>query len=418
VDLAAVKESGELILAVNSGSSSLKFGLYRNPQPECDPALVLAGGATGIGHSNGRLEVYDASGKALVDQAYVLSSQGHAMKEILAAIAQHAGQKPNAVGHRMVHGGPHLREHQIVTPALLRTLEAATQFAPIHIPAALKLLRETEKLLPGVPQYACFDTAFHRTMPETSRHYPLPERLYALGIERFGFHGLSYESLVYRLGDDLPPRVVCAHLGSGASLVALRHGRSIDTSMGMTPVGGIPMATRSGDFDPGILLFLMRTEQLNADQLESLLNHDSGMGAIAGGESDMRLLEQAATEGNVRATLAMEIFAVAARKFIGAYAAELGGLDLLVFTGGIGQNDAAMRDRICHGLDFLGITSGDPARCAKVRVLPAEEELQIARITCQLHPGMLGVAMNPTPPSGAPARDGGSQVDAGSSGNQ
>ncbi len=378
-------ESDELILAVNSGSSSLKFGLYRNSQAECDPALVLAGGATGIGHSNGRLQVNDLSGKALIDQAYKLASQGEAMKEILAAIAQRAGQKPAAVGHRMVHGGPHLREHQIITSALLRTLEAATQFAPIHIPAALKLLHETEKLLSGVPQYACFDTAFHRTMPETSRHYALPERLYDEGIERYGFHGLSYESIVCRLGDDLPARVVCAHLGAGASLVALRRGRSIDTSMGMTPVGGIPMATRSGDFDPGILLFLMRTENLSADQLESLLNRDSGLGAISGGESDMRLLEDAAGKGNVRARLAIEVFAVAVRKTIGAYAAELGGLDLLVFTGGIGEHSASMRERICHGLEFLGITSGDPVWCSKVRVLPSEEELQIARITCKLH---------------------------------
>ncbi|HEX4006445.1 MAG TPA: acetate/propionate family kinase [Acidobacteriaceae bacterium] len=374
-----------LILAVNSGSSSLKFGLYRTPQQSCDPALVLAGGASGIGHPNGRLQITDAAGKTLVDEAYKLASQGEAMREILDAIAHHAGQKPDAVGHRMVHGGPHLREHQLITPALLRTLEAATQFAPIHIPAALKLLRETEKLLPGIPQYACFDTAFHRTMPERSRHFPLPERLYDLGVERFGFHGLSYESMVARLAPAIPERVVGAHLGSGASLVALRKGVSIDTSMGMTPVGGIPMATRSGDFDPGVVLFLMRTEQLSADALESLLNHDSGLGALSGGESDMRLIEQCAEKGDAKAQLALDVFAHGARKMIGAYAAELGGLDLLVFTGGIGEHDASMRNRICQGLDFLGLTSGDPAQCAKVRVMPAQEELQIARITCRLH---------------------------------
>jgi acetate kinase len=186
-------------------------------------------------------------------------------------------------------------------------------------------------------------------------------------------------------GPQIPERIVGAHLGSGASLAALRKGVSIDTSMGMTPVGGIPMATRSGDFDPGVVLFLMRTEQLNADQLESLLNHDSGLGALSGGESDMRLIEQCAQKGDAKAQLALEVFAHAVRKMIGAYAAELGGLDLLVFTGGIGEHDAQMRNRICHGLDFLGLTSGDPAQCAKVRVIPAEEELQIARITCGLH---------------------------------
>jgi acetate kinase len=374
-----------LILAVNSGSSSLKFGLYRTPQGSCDPALVLAGGASGIGHANGNLQINDAAGATLVDVAYRLSSQGEAMKEILDAIAHHAGRKPSAIGHRMVHGGPHLRDHQRIDDALMQTLQAAEQFAPIHIPAAIKLIQETEKLLPSVAQYACFDTAFHRTMPERARHFPLPQRLYDLGIERYGFHGLSYESIVTRLGSELPARTVCAHLGSGASLVALRNGLSIDTSMGMTPVGGIPMATRSGDFDPGVVLFLMRTENLNADQLESLLNHDSGLRALSGGESDMRLLEACAAKDDPKAQLALDVFAHAVRKMIGAYAAELGGLDLLVFTGGIGEHDLQMRNRICQGLEFLGITSGDPAQCAKVRAITSEEELQIARITCRLH---------------------------------
>jgi acetate kinase len=221
-------------------------------------------------------------------------------------------------------------------------------------------------------------------MPEKARHFPLPERLYDLGIERYGFHGLSYESIVTRLGASIPKRAVCAHLGSGASLVALEKGKSVDTSMGMTPVGGIPMATRSGDFDPGVVLYLMRTEQLSADQLESLLNHDSGLGALSGGESDMRLIEQCLAKGDPKARLAIEVFATAVRKTIGAYAAELGGLDLLVFTGGIGEHSASIRDWICGGLGFLGITSGDPEQCSKVQVLTSEEELQIARITCRL----------------------------------
>jgi acetate kinase len=307
------------------------------------------------------------------------------MREILAAIERRLGGKPDAVGHRVVHGGPHLRAHQVITDELLVTLKAATQFAPIHIPAALKLIRETEELLPNVLQYACFDTAFHSTMPERARHFPLPERLYDLGVERFGFHGLSYESIVKRLGAELPARTVCAHLGAGASLVALRNGVSIDTSMGMTPVGGIPMATRSGDFDPGVVLFLMRTEQLSADQLESLLNRDSGLAALSGGESDMRLIDACAAKGDKKAQLAIDVFAHSARKMIGAYAAELGGLDLLVFTGGIGEHSASMRNHICEGLEFLGVTSGDPGQCAKVRAMTAEEELQIARITCRLH---------------------------------
>ena len=374
----------ELILAVNSGSSSLKFGLYQHPPGDCNPVLLLAGGASGIGHSNGRLQVKDAGGASLLDQSYTLSSQGHALKEVLDQIEHQGHERPAAIGHRVVHGGPHLREHQLIDDALLEKLVAATQFAPIHIPAAVALIRETEKLLPEAQQYACFDTAFHSTMPEKARHYPLPQRLYDMGIERYGFHGLSYESVVTRLGPSLPERVVCAHLGSGASLVALRNGKSIDTSMGMTPVGGIPMATRSGDFDPGVVLFLMRTEQLSADQLESLLNHDSGLGALSGGESDMRLIEQCVARGDPRARLAIEVFSHAVRKMIGAYAAELGGLDLLVFTGGIGEHSSAVRDWICDDLDFLGVTSGDPNLCGKVRVLESEEELQIARIVCRL----------------------------------
>jgi acetate kinase len=381
---AGANANGEVVLAVNSGSSSLKFGLYRHPAGECNPQLLLAGGASGIGHPNGRLEVKDAAGTTLLDQAYTLSSQGHALKEILDQVGRLGHGQPAAIGHRVVHGGPHLRAHQLIDDALLEKLVAATQFAPIHIPAAVNLIRETEKLLPNAQQYACFDTAFHSTMPEKARHFPLPERLYDLGIERYGFHGLSYESVVTRLGASIPERVVCAHLGSGASLVALQSGKSIDTSMGMTPVGGIPMATRSGDFDPGVVLYLMRTEELSADQLESLLNHDSGLGALSGGESDMRLLEQCVAKGDPKAKLAIEVFALAVRKMIGAYAAELGGLDLLVFTGGIGEHSAAVRDWICDGLDFLGVTSGDPALCSKVRVLESEEELQIARIVCRL----------------------------------
>lgn len=385
MDVAAVSRSEELVLAVNSGSSSLKFGLYRHPAGECDPKLVLSGGATGIGHPNGRLQVKDEAGTSLVDEAYQLDSQGRALKEILNAMARVAGHRPGAIGHRIVHGGPKVREHQPITDALIAKLQDAVHFAPVHIPAAVKLIRETEKLLPGIAQYACFDTAFHRTMPEVVRHFALPQRLYDMGVERYGFHGLSYESIVHRMGSAMPERVVCAHLGAGASLAALRSGISVDTSMGMTPVGGIPMATRSGDFDPGILLFLMRTEHLSADELESLLNRDSGLGALSGGESDMRLLEESAGKGNAPAQLAIDVFALAVRKQIGAYAAELGGLDLLIFTGGIGEHDGAMRNRICQGLEFLGISSGDPAQCEKVRAMTSEEELQIARITCQLH---------------------------------
>jgi acetate kinase len=374
-----------VILAINSGSSSLKFGLYRVPQKgNTDPELVLSGGADGIGHSNGQLRVKDSAGTTKLEEAYQLRTQGEALNKILGAITRFTGNNPDLIGHRIVHGGPKLRDHARITSDLLKELEASVHFAPLHIPPAVALIRETEKLLPDTAQYACFDTAFHRTMPDVSRRYALPERLYELGVERYGFHGLSYESIAHRLNPTPPARVVCAHLGSGASLAALRDGRSVDTSMGMTPTGGVPMATRTGDLDPGILLFLLRTQKSTADQLEKLLNRESGLGALSGGESDMRLLEQAAANGDAKAQLAIDVFAHAIRKQIGAYAAELGGLDLLVFTGGIGEHSASMRNRICTGLEFLGISSGNPEQCSKVRVMESQEELQIARIVLRI----------------------------------
>ena len=365
-----------LILAVNSGSSSLKFAVFQERGGE--ESEVLGGGADGIGTSAGRLRITDAEGRSLLDESYALATQGEALKEILEAIAKFSSVAPAAVGHRIVHGGPHLREHQAITADLIKTLESAVHFAPLHIPPALALIRETENLLPETPQFACFDTAFHCTMPEESFRFALPDDLYRKGVQRYGFHGLSYESVVHRMGKDMPSRVVCAHLGSGASLVALRDGRSVDTSMGMTPTGGIPMGTRSGDLDPGVLLFLMRTEAMNAGALETLLNHDAGLIALSGGESDMRALEAAMKNGDVRAALAIEIFAGAVRKYIGAYAAELGGLDLLIFTGGIGEHSSFVRNLICQGLEFLGISS-TKGEDSKVAVMASEEEVQIAR---------------------------------------
>lgn len=366
----------ELVLAVNSGSSSLKFGLYADHDGE--ERATFEGGADVIGTRNGRLTVKDAAGKSLLDEKYALDSPTEALKKIVQALSQFAAA-PAAVGHRVVHGGPKLRQHQRITPALVETLETSVHFAPLHIPPAVELIREAERLLPKAKQFACFDTAFHTTMPEASYRYALPQELFEQGVQRYGFHGLSYESVVWRLKKDktgIPARVVCAHLGSGASLAALRDGKSVDTSMGMTPTGGIPMATRVGDLDPGIAVFLMRSEGMDADALETLVNRKSGWAALAGGETDMRRIEEKSKAGDKDAKLAIDIFTSAVRKFIGAYAAELGGLDLLVFTGGIGEHSAGIREKICKGLEFLGVgkTSSD-----KVRVMGSEEELQIAR---------------------------------------
>ena len=361
-----------LILAINSGSSSLKFGLFA--QRDGDESPLYQGEA-----ENGRLTITNASNQSILDEPCASTTQPAALKSILDALANCGAPTPAAVGHRVVHGGPHLRQHQRITPEVITTLEAALHFAPLHIPASLALIRETETLLPHAQQFACFDTAFHATMPEVSTRYAIPEQFYREGVQRYGFHGLSYESVLHRLGPQTPSRVVCAHLGNGASLAAILNGCSIDTSMGLTPTGGIPMSTRTGDLDPGILIFLMRSHGFDADALETLLNRQSGLAALSGGESDMRRLQTAMESGDKKAALAVNIFTNAIRKFIGSYAAELGGLDLLIFTGGIGQHSSFIRNLVCQGLEFLGIHPGDEGPNTKVLPLPSDEETQIAR---------------------------------------
>jgi acetate kinase len=255
---------------------------------------------------------------------------------------------------------------------VLEQLRLAVHFAPLHIPQALTLIASAQSIFPLAAQYACFDDAFHRAMPEVASHLPLPQRYFDAGIQRYGFHGLSYESLVRRLGSRLPERAILAHLGNGASLCALRNGRSIDTTMGLTPTGGIPMGTRSGDLDPGVFLYLMRNEKLGADELEDLLNHQSGLFALSSGESDVKALEERALANDPHAALALDIFATAVRKTIGAYVALLGGIDLLVFTGGIGEHSEPIRSAATKGLEVLGLTA------EKIQAVPTQEEQQIA----------------------------------------
>jgi acetate kinase len=255
----------------------------------------------------------------------------------------------------------------------LDELRAARHFAPVHIPQALSLITSAQSIFPDAAQFACFDDAFHRTLPEVAAHLPIPQRYFDAGIRRFGFHGLSYESLVHHFGAQLPARAIFAHLGNGASLCAVLDGKSIDTTMSLTPAGGIPMGTRSGDLDPGVLLYLKRHENLTADQFEDLLNHQSGLFALSNGESDVKTLEQRARANDARATFALNAFGVAIRKTLGAYVALLGGLDLLVFTGGIGEHSEFIRNEATSGLEFLGLTAD------KIKVVPAREELQIAR---------------------------------------
>jgi len=361
----------DLILALNSGSSSLKFGIYYRGASDEEP--LMTGSAEGIGHSNGSLRIRSGDGKPLVQREGILESQSDALSALGAAVQEHIHAVPVAVGHRIVHGGPNLRTHQLITPQVLDQLRSATHFAPLHIPQALLLIASAQSIFPSAAHFACFDDAFHRTVPEVASHLPLPQRYYDAGIRRYGFHGLSYESLVHHFGEQLPQRVIFAHLGNGASLCALRNGVSIDTTMGLTPTGGIPMGTRSGDLDPGVFLYLLRNEKFSADDLEDLLNHQSGLFALSSGESDVRVLEERARSNDLHASLALNIFALSVRKVIGAYIALLGGVDLLVFTGGIGEHSDPIRSAAANGLEFLGLIR------EKIQVVPTQEEQQIAR---------------------------------------
>src|SRR5216684_1921929 len=360
-----------LILALNSGSSSLKFGIYCQGASDEEP--LMTGSAEGIGRTNGSLHIRSSDGTTLVARESILESQSGALAVLATTVRGQVSTAPVAVGHRIVHGGPKLRTHQLITPLVLDHLRSATHFAPLHIPQALKLIASTQAIFPSAAQYVCFDDAFHQTMPEVASHLPLPQRYFDAGIRRYGFHGLSYESLVHHFGAHLPERAIMAHLGNGASLCALRNRVSIDTTMGLTPTGGIPMGTRSGDLDPGIFLYLLRAEKLGADELEDLLNHQSGLFALSSGESDVKALEERARSNDPHAALALDVFAVSVRKVIGAYLAPLGGADLLVFTGGIGEHSDYIRSAATDGLEVFGLTAD------KIQIVPTQEEQQIAR---------------------------------------
>ncbi len=372
IDTAEESErQNDLILVLNSGSSSLKFGLFYHSGHDEEP--LLTGSADGIGRSNGVLRILSATGKLLFHRENVLDSQSTALAIIAKEIREQVPLSPVAVGHRVVHGGPNLLTHQLITAKVLDDLRSAVHFAPLHIPQALSIISASQSLFSSAAHFACFDDAFHRTMPEVASHLPIPRRFFDAGIRRYGFHGLSYESIARRLGSRLPARAIFAHLGNGASLCALRDGASIDTTMGLTPTGGIPMGTRCGDLDPGVLIYLLRTEKLGADALEDLLNHQSGLFALSSGESDVRALEERARSGDPNAILALTVFGIAVRKAVGAYIALLGEIDLLVFTGGIGEHSEWVRREATRGLEALSVTQD------KVQVVPTEEDRQIAR---------------------------------------
>jgi acetate kinase len=364
------------ILAINSGSSTLKFGFFSEDKAE--ERTLARGGADGIGKPAGKLEISNGEGADLYSEQIPIESQQVALTRITDTLGKLGFPEPIAIGHRIVHGGPRLRDHVRITPDVIAALEASVHFAPVHIPTSLALIHHVSQIYPHLPQFACFDTAFHRTLPEKAYHYPLPPRYLEQGVQRYGFHGLSYASIVHELGPDLKSRTVVAHLGNGASLAALSDGKSVDTSMGLTPTGGIPMSTRTGDLDPGVLLYIRRTEGLSGDELEDLLNQQSGLKAI-GGSNDMRELQKAAASGNAPAALAIDIFCTAIAKTVAAFAVSLGGLEMLVFAG------------VCERLALLGVeidashnAASDPSLSTgssrvTVCIVPAQEEIQMAR---------------------------------------
>jgi acetate kinase len=377
------------ILCLNGGSSSLKFAVYRMAGPAEE--RTLAGAVEAIGTPTGRAWLR-AGDRVVVDKSGAFADHTKAAQAMFAALREMGVEKPAAAGHRVVHGGPMFTQPQRIDGKLVRELKALVPFALLHLPSQIALIEAIAEQYPDLPQVACFDTAFHNRIPEVARRFALPRELWEQGIKRYGFHGLSYEYIVGKLGREIGRRAIIAHLGNGASMAALKDGVPIDTSMGLTPTGGFMMGTRTGDLDPGVLLHLIN-QGYSASQLEALLNHQSGLLGVSGQTSEMKpLLDKRKTDA--AAAMAVEMFCYQARKFVGAFAAALGGLDTLVFTGGIGERAADVRAEICSGLEFLGIVIDERAnranaevisagsRCV-VRVVATDEDLMIARHTRQ-----------------------------------
>jgi acetate kinase len=385
-------ETDSLILTINSGSSSLKFALFEMAEGE---RCLRSGLIERVGLDHGLLHVRDETGAALAEEPVAVPDHQAALEVLLAWLRkERGGQIAHAVGHRVVHGGPHHTRPEFVTPALLAELKDLIPLAPDHLPQEIAAIEAVARRHPGTPQVACFDTAFHRTMPRVAQLYGLPQQLSAGGVIRYGFHGLSYEYLVEELRRanqaEAEGRVVIAHLGNGASMAAVRGGRSVEVTMGFTPTSGLVMSTRCGDLDPSVVLYLIEERGLTPAAVRNVLNCEAGLLGVSGETSDMQDLLR--REGrDARAAEAVELFCYQARKHLGALAAALGGLDALVFSGGIGENARPVRARICEGLAHLGIVI-DAARNeasapiisrddspVTVRVIKTNEERMIAR---------------------------------------
>jgi len=397
----ALEQDRSYVLTINSGSSSIKFALYQMSDP---PKRGLHGKVDRIGLRGTQFTFNDPARQQQDSHRIGDFDHRSAANFLCDWLESRIGfASIGAVGHRVVNGGAKYNEPQLVTQELLDELRRNSAYAPEHLPTEIALIDLFGKRAPSLPQVACFDTAFHRHMPRVAKILPIPRRFQAKGVERYGFHGLSYSFLMEELArvagaEPAQGRVILSHLGNGASLAAVRGGKCIDTSMGFTPAAGVPMSTRSGDLDPGLAWYLSQTEHMTVQQFHQMVNHESGLLGISETSSDLRdLLGREATD--IRAAEAVALFCYQIKKWIGAFAAVLGGLDSLVFAGGIGENSSVVRSRICEGLGFLGIqldeaknAAGEPVISAdvsgaQVRVIRTDEEIIIAKTVCRILDG-------------------------------
>ncbi|NWG02791.1 MAG: acetate/propionate family kinase [Syntrophaceae bacterium] len=381
------------IMTINSGSSSIKFSLYQMSLAE---ALILSGRIERIGVTPCFFYVKNADGLTLVERQLDLLDHDSAFKMLFDWLQKYTpDQNLDAVGHRVVHGGNQFRQPHLVTLDLIRILKDLFSVDPDHLPHELKAIEVVNQLYPKLRQVVCFDTAFHRHMPKVAQLYAIPKYLRDEGIIRYGFHGLSYEFIMQELTKEAGAkvangRIIIAHLGNGASMVAIHHTKGVDTTMGFSPTGGLVMSTRSGDLDPGIILYLLQKKGLTPSQVNDMVNLKAGLLGVSGISSDMKDLLYKKEE-NPQAAEAVDLFCYQARKFLGALTAVLGGLDTLIFTGGIGENAPSIRRQVCKGLGFLGIhidpnrndanasIISDKKSSITVRVMKTNEELMIAR---------------------------------------
>jgi len=380
------------ILTINRGSGTLKAGLYQASDP---PVFVVSIKVDRAGTREARIKITDTHEKALLDSAVENSAADSDLNVILKWLSANGYASLLAgIGHRLVHGGPRYTESQRITPEVIAELEKIAPLDPDHTPQAIQNIRFFADRLPQTPQIGCFDTAFHACLPKVARMYALPRKMYDEGIRRYGFHGLSCEYILQQLRATdaalASRRLIIAHLGNGASITAVNNGQSVDTSMGFTPLEGLVMGTRSGDVDPAAIVYLQERDRLTPRDIDALLNKQSGLLGVSGISSDMRdLLDREARDE--RAAEAVALFCYRAKKYVGAYAAALGGLDALIFAGGIGENAPQVRERICAGLEFLGLEI-DPSlnrsnapviskECsrARIQVIKTDEDSMIAR---------------------------------------